>query len=150
MTLWRSSSRFSFLFLPFRSELYASGSTKGVFPHLNPLTYVDVCWRMLTYVDVCCLYRPETRGGHVHGTSCSGRDFVILFWKKFRFATFHLIRKVSSKNCLVLSIKVLNLNFTKLRTVTCFDSLYGDGIEGDNKIFCRMSVMFSLRHVRLF
>ena len=34
--------------------------------------------------------------------------------------------------------------------MTCFDSLYGDGIEGDNKIICRMSVMFSLQHVRLF
>ena len=148
MTLWRSSSRF-----PSEASYMLLVQPRGFFPTLirwRMLTYVDVCWRMLTYVDVCCLYRPETRGGHVHGTSCSGRDFVILFWKKFRFATFHLIRKVSSKNCLVLSIKVLNLNFTKLRTVTCFDSLYGDGIEGDNKIFCRMSVMFSLRHVRLF
>ena len=58
----------------------------------------------------------------MHGTSCSGRDFVILL-KKFRFATFHLIRKVSSKNCLVLSIKVLKQsNVTESLFLTLLNS----------------------------
>lgn len=43
--------------------------------------------------------------------------------KKFRFATFHLIRKVSSKNCLVLSIKVLKQsNVTESLFLTLLNS----------------------------
>ena len=116
MTLWISSSRFGFLFLLFRSELYASGSPKGVFPHLNPLTYVDVCWRML-FVQTRDTRRP--RAWHIMQWQRLRNTLL----KKFRFATFHLIRNVSSKNCLVLSIKVLKQsNVTESLFLTLLNS----------------------------
>ena len=133
MTRWITSSRFGFLFLLFRSELYASGSTKGVFPYLNPLTYVDVCWRML-FVQTRDTLRP--RAWHIMQWQRLRNTLL----KKFRFATFHLIRKVSSKNCLVLSIKVL-----KQSNVT--ESLFLTLLNSELWLVLTLSMVMALREI---